>query len=198
MKTRKPLPTNTVFQFKITLRGGKPTIWRRIQVQDCTLDQLHEHIQTAMGWSNSHLHHFRVGEQLYGDPRLMQENMEEMNYRDSTTTLLSDIVPKTGRKFRFVYEYDFGDCWEHEVLLEKCLEAEAGGTYPICLKGKRACPPEDCGGVWGYDDFLAAIGDPQHADHKDMREWVGGRFDAEDFDPVAATKAMQKGLPDWR
>ena len=197
-KTKKSKPTDTVYQFKLTLLGAKPPIWRRIQVKDCTLDMLHEHIQTSMGWTNSHLHHFRLGEQLYGDPMLMEETMEEMGYDDSTTTTLNDIVPKTGKQFRFVYEYDFGDGWEHDVLFEGCPPVDPTAKYPWCLEGERACPPEDCGGVWGYADFLKAIGNKMHEQHEEMLEWIGGRFDSEDFDPVAATKAMKKGLPDWR
>ena len=135
-----------VYQFRITLLDTRPPVWRRVQVKDCTLDKLHEHVQTAMGWTNSHLHHFRVGEQLYGDPLLMQENFEEMEYEDSTGTRLSDILPKSGRRFRFGYEYDFGDSWRHEVLFEGCPRAERGKRYPVCLEPARACPPEDVGG----------------------------------------------------
>jgi hypothetical protein len=98
-----------VYQFKITLKDSHPPIWRRIQVRDCTLDKLHEHIQTAMGWTNSHLNHFHIGERPYGDPDLMHENYDEFGYKDSTNTRISDILPKTGRRFRFDYEYDFGD-----------------------------------------------------------------------------------------
>src|SRR5271157_4079742 len=116
-KAKKPKPTATVYQFKITLLESNPPIWRRIQVKDCTLDKLHEHIQTAMGWTNSHLHHFKIGEKYYGDPMLMQENFEEMAYEDSTTTNLSDIIPKNAKKFKFIYEYDFGDSWYHEILV---------------------------------------------------------------------------------
>ena len=159
-----------LYQFKITLVGSKPPIWRRIQVEDCTLDNLHEHIQTAMGWTNSHFHHFRIGEQLYGDPMLMEENMEEMNYKDSTRTKLSKIVPTTGKRFCFTYEYDFGDGWEHEILFEGSPKKEPGKKYPLCLEGARACPPEDCGGVWGYVDFLKAIGNKKHKQHKEMLE----------------------------
>src|ERR1700747_2518317 len=101
---------------KTTPKHIDPPIWRRIQVQDCTLDKLHEHIQTAMGWTNSHLQHFRIGEQLYGDPDLLQENFDDMEYKDSMTTKISDILPRTGKRFRFQYEYDFGDSWYHEVL----------------------------------------------------------------------------------
>src|SRR5262249_51300597 len=114
----------TVYQFKITLLESHPAIWRRIQVQNCTLDKLHEHIQTAMGWTNSHLHHFSIGEQAYGDPDLMQENFEDMEYKDSTTTKISEILPKTGKRFRFQYEYDFGDSWYHEVLFEGVVRSQ--------------------------------------------------------------------------
>lgn len=188
---------NTVYQFKITLVESKPPIWRRIQVEDCTLDKLHEHIQTAMGWTNSHLHHFRIGEQLYGDPMLMEENMEEMGYKDSTRTNISKIVPKTGKRFKFSYEYDFGDSWEHEILFEGCPKKKPGKEYPVCLEGKRACPPEDVGGNGGFYEFLEALADPKHEQHDDFMEW-GGDFDSENFDAKQATREMKKGLPDWR
>jgi hypothetical protein len=187
-----------LYQFRITLLDSRPPIWRRIQVKDGTLDKLHEHIQTAMGWTNSHLHHFRVNEQLYGDPDLMQENFEDMDYEDSTSTKISDILPRSGRRFRFEYEYDFGDGWRHEVLFEGCVRAERGQRYPVCLEGARACPPEDVGGTWGYREFLEAVTDPDHEDHDGLLEWAGGSFAPEAFDPAKATKAMRKGLPDWR
>jgi hypothetical protein len=189
---------DTVYQFKITLLDTQPPVWRRIQVQDCTLDKLHEHIQTTMGWTNSHLHHFRIGEQLYGDPMLMAENFEDMEYEDSTTTKLSDIIPEGRRRFRLLYEYDFGDSWQHEVLFEKKVEGEAAQKYPLCVDGARACPPEDVGGTWGYADFVEAIQNEDNEQHDEMLEWVGGSFDPEAFDPAAATKSMKKGLPDWR
>jgi hypothetical protein len=185
-----------VYQFRITLLDTQPPIWRRIQVKDGTLDKLHEHIQSAMGWTNSHLHHFRVGEQLYGDPLLMQENFEEMEYEDSTNTKLSAILPRSGRRFRFEYEYDFGDGWRHEVLFEGCLRAERGKRYPVCIEGARACPPEDVGGVWGYQEFLEAMADPGHERHEEFLGWRGP-FNPEAFDPVKATKKMRRGLPDW-
>jgi hypothetical protein len=197
-RAMKAKPADAVYQVKITLLESHPPIWRRIQVPHCTLDKLHEQIQTAMGWTNSHLHHFRIGEQLYGDPDLMQENFEEMEYQDSTTTKISDILPKTGRRFRFQYEYDFGDSWYHEVLFEGVVRVEPKVKYPLCVEGARACPPEDCGGIWGYADFVEAIQNPEDERHEELLEWVGGSFDPEAFDPVKATKAMKKGLPDWR
>lgn len=164
----------TIYQFKITLLGSQPPIWRRIQVTDCTLDKLHEHIQTAMGWTNSHLHHFRIGEQLYGDPMLMEESMEEMNYKDSTRNRISKILPKSGKRFGFTYEYDFGDGWEHEVLFEGCPKKDPDQKNPLSLEGERAYPPEDCGGIGGFYEFLEALADPKHEEHDNMLEWIGG------------------------
>jgi hypothetical protein len=187
-----------LYQFRITLLDTQPAIWRRIQVKNCTLDKLHDHIQTAMGWTNSHLHHFRIGKQLYGDPDLLQESFEEMEYEDSSRTKLSAILPKSGQPFVFEYEYDFGDGWRHEVLFEGCLRAEQEKRYPVCVEGERACPPEDVGGVWGYQGFLEAMADPGHERHEELRDWIGGRFDPEAFDAAKATKRMRRGLPDWR
>ena len=188
-----------VYQFKIVLLETRPPIWRRIQVGDCTLDKLHEHIQTALGWTNSHLHHFRIDGKLYGDPMLMAETFGELNYADSTRTMLSDILPARGRRSRFEYEYDFGDSWQHEVLFEGRPKTEPRKRYPLCVEGARACPPEDVGGVWGYVDFLRAIADPEDEQHDDMFEWIGRRkFDPEAFDPAKATTRMKRGLPDWR
>jgi hypothetical protein len=194
----KSKATQALYQFKITLLGSKPLIWRRIQVENCTLDKLHEHIQTAMGWTNSHLHQFEIKGEWYGDPELLDDDFGDSECVDSTSTLLSDILPKSSKRFAFKYEYDFGDSWEHEVLFEGSPALDSKAKYPLCLEGERACPPEDCGGIWGYADFLEAIRDPQHKEHEDLLSWVGGRFDPEKFDAKAATKAMKKGLPDWR
>ena len=132
--------TGEVYQFKITLMDTKPPIWRRIQVSDCTLDKLHEHIQTAMGWTNSHLHHFRIDGKLYGDPMLMAETFEELNYADSTTTRLSDILPASGKRSRFEYEYDFGDGWQHEVLFEGRLAGRAWEAVSALPGGSTGLP----------------------------------------------------------
>ena len=189
--------TGEVYQFKVTLLDAEPPIWRRFQITDCTLDKLHEHIQTAMGWTNSHLHQFRIDGKFYGDPLLMGPP-EDLPYVDSTRTLLSDILPEDGGRFSFEYEYDFGDGWMHEVLFEGRPKSEPGVRYPLCLEGERACPPDDVGGVWGYAAFLEAIGDPEHEDHDEMCAWIGRKFDPEAFRPAAATKRMKAGLPDWR
>lgn len=143
-KVGKKQPKSTMlYQFKITLMESMPPIWRRIQVQDCTLEDLHEHIQTAMGWTNSHLHQFEIGGETYGDPELLHDDVDGTECIDSTRTLLSEIVPGGRKKLRFKYEYDFGDGWEHEILFEGCPAPEKGKKYPLCLEGERACPPED-------------------------------------------------------
>jgi hypothetical protein len=185
-----------VFQFKVTLQESAPPIWRRIQVADCTLDQLHEHIQTAMGWTNSHLSMFEIDGTIYGDPDLLDDDFGEP-FKDSTRVRLSRLIPKGRRNFRCEYEYDFGDGWRHEIELEELSPAEAGGNYPICVAGGRACPPEDCGGIPGYEELLEALSDPTHKRHADATEWHGG-LESEKFDAAAATRRMKEGLPDWR
>jgi hypothetical protein len=186
-----------LYQFKVTLLESSPPIWRRTQVKNCTLDKLHEHIQTAMGWTNTHLHQFDIGGESYGDPELLNDGFDDFECIDSTVTKIRDVVPQDGKRFAFLYKYDFGDGWTHEVLFEGCLRAVRGGRYPLCLEGERSCPPEDVGGVWGYDDFLEALANPKHEEHETYLEWAG-EFDPEKFDAAKATKAMRRGLPDWR
>ena len=193
--TAKGIAGERVYQFKISLVGAAPPIWRRIQIFDCTLDQLHGHIQTAMGWHNCHLHQFDIKGVCHGDPSLLEG---DFNCVDSTQTMVSGVLPKSGKRFGFRYMYDFGDSWKHEILFEGCLAPTNGKRYPLCLEGERACPLEDVGGVWGYQNFLAAIANPNHEEHEDFLEWCGGEFSPEDFDPAAATKKMKRGLPNWR
>ena len=178
MATRKK--TQTVYQLKITLRGIRPPIWRRVQVRsDATLGHLHWVIQFAMGWTASHLHSFSIQGREYSMARL-DIGLDELDMRDGESVKLSQVV--AGEKFKFFYLYDFGDSWEHEVLVEKVLTAERDAHYPVCIKAKRACPPEDCGGTWGYQTLLKAIKDPKHPEHALRREWLGTSFDSEDAD----------------
>ena len=179
-----------IFQIKVTLRESKPPICRRIQVwEDTRLDKLHLILQEVMGWANSHLHQFIIGGSYYGEPHPDYDEWgAEM--RDEKRVRLRQIV--TGEKFKFIYEYDFGDSWEHELLVEKILPPESGVYYPRCIKGKRAGPPEDVGGVWGYQSFLAAIRDPKHPQHEELLEWIGGKFDPEAFDLEAINQALYR------
>ena len=193
--TKKPsarakTPTKQVYQFKITLRGIKPNVWRRIRVEAGSLDDLHWHIQGAFGWNNSHLHDFDVGPDRYGIPSMIDmDGFAES--KDSTKTRLRDLLPKDGKRFVFKYTYDLGDNWEHEVLFEGVVTAPRRIKYPICIEGERACPPEDCGGEVGYEHLLAVLGDPTHDEHADYLEWAGG-FDPEYFDAKEATAAMRE------
>lgn len=191
-------PSKRLYQFKVTLLHVTPPIWRRIQLKDCSIDKLHECIQTAMGWTNSHLHRFEIQGIVCGDPELVCDNPESFVGINSRETMVSQIVPQSGARFCFSYEYDFGDRWRHAVLFEGCLPSERRARYPICLEGERCCPPEDVGGVSGYAEFLEAIADHSHPEHDEWMTWAGGQFDPEHFDPNAATRSMQQGLPDWR
>ncbi len=186
-----------LYQFKITLIDSNPPIWRRIQVKNCTLDKFHEHIQTAMGWTNSHLHHFEIGKVEYGNPMLLEDDYSDTVIYDSIQVKLPDILPENGKPFSFLYVYDFGDNWQHEILFEGCLEAEKGKRYPICLEGARSCPPEDVGGFLGYEVFLEVLNDREHEDHEHYMDWCGGSFDSEAFDPKETTRRMRRGFPQW-
>ena len=170
-----PPKSKQIYQIKVTLRDSRPPIWRRIQIHsDTRLDDLHQILQNVMGWDNYHLHQFIIYGEYYGEQNDFMDMLDESEYK------LSDLV--SGVKFKFVYEYDFGDSWEHILLVEKILPAEKSVRYPVCIKGKRACPPEDVGGVWGYGSFLEAIKDPKNPEHDEYLEWVGGEFDPAEFD----------------
>lgn len=171
---------DVVYQLKVTLKGSKPPIWRRLQVPgNISLHKLHLILQVAMGWANAHLYQFRVGGTEFGEPD-PEGDFYGLKMKNSRKTELSKVAPR--EKTRFIYEYDFGDSWEHEILIERILPTEPGIRYPVCLAGRRACPPEDCGGIWGYADLLEIIGDPGHEEHEEMMEWLGGWFDPKAFD----------------
>jgi hypothetical protein len=186
-KTSAPL---AIYQLKITLLHSRPPIWRRVLVPGhFTLHKLHLVIQLAMGWEGGHLHHFLVDGQYYSCP-YQGSDEEDTGDADSRRVTLAQIAPREKRKF--VYEYDFGDSWEHEILVEKILPPEPGAKYPQCVKGKGACPPEDVGGVWGYANFLEAIHNPEHEEHEMYLEWIGGEFDPEAFDLERANLALKR------
>jgi hypothetical protein len=169
-----------LFQLKITLKWSKPPIWRRVVVRsDLRLDRLHTVIQAVMPWTNSHLHQFMVGRTYYSqpDPDFQGMGIELLNEKSHT---LADIAPAAKKKF--IYEYDFGDGWEHEVVVEKALPADASFKHPVCLAGENACPPDDCGGMGGYYRLLEVLADRKHPEHRDLKEWIGGEWDPTQFD----------------
>jgi hypothetical protein len=185
--------SGTIHQFKITLLDTKPKIWRRIQIPDCKLHNLHLHIQAAMGWDNKHLHHFDIKGVRHGIPEHLDYDGDG-SIIDSKKIKVSQIVPKDDKKLAFRYTYDFGDNWEHEVLFEGIVDPDPKNKYPICLEGERACPPEDCGGIGGYEHLLEVLADPQHEEYRDMLELVGEDFDPELFDAQISTVRMVRGL----
>jgi hypothetical protein len=135
-----------------------------------------------MGWTNSHMHAFLVDGVEYGVPD------PEMEFKNELRAKLNKVAPYEKSKFR--YEYDFGDDWDHNILVEKILPVDTLVKYPRCIGGKRACPPEDCGGVWGYVNLLEAIADPEHEQHREMLEWIGNEFDPEAFDMEAISQLL--------
>lgn len=168
-----------VYQIKVSLDGVKPPIWRRLLISSTTnLGELHEIIQIAMGWTDSHLHQFVVGDARYGvpDPEFDVGIMREEGIR------ISSLLKK--EKQYIAYDYDFGDGWEHKIVLEKILPYTLDGTVPKCMAGRRGCPPEDVGGVWGYQEFLGIYKDSTHPEHESMVEWAGEYFDPERFNPA--------------
>jgi hypothetical protein len=185
-----------LYRLKISLKETKPVIWRRIETMDVTLEKLHELIQTAMGWTNSHLHQFEIAGIRYTHPRFMENDFDESGAVGYQGIRISDLVSKHGAKLRMGYEYDFGDGWLHEVVLEQITEPEPGVKYPRCIDGARACPPEDIGGVYGFADYIKAITNPDHSQHDEVLEWYGP-YDPAQFDASQATRRMKKGLPAW-
>jgi yecA family protein len=179
-------PKLPIYQLKISLKGSRPPIWRRIQVPgSVTLAELHDIIQISMGWFDSHLHQFNIKRTLYGpvtdDDWAMERMNDEVQY--TLDSLSEEIQP------HFEYIYDFGDDWQHRITVETVLKPEEGKPYPVLLTGKRACPPEDIGGIWGYQEFLEAYADPDHDDHEAMVEWAGNDilpdlFDDEDISEI--------------
>jgi hypothetical protein len=167
-----------VYQLKITLQDIRPPIWRRVLVPATTdLGTLHTVLQEAMGWYDSHLHEFRVGGETYGDPMPDADWHPDHNEH---RTQLSKVL--TTLKTHMIYLYDFGDGWEHRIELEAVLHLEKGKLYPVCLTGKRNCPPEDCGGPWGYQNMLDILKDAKHEEYESTVTWLGGHYEPEHFD----------------
>lgn len=173
--------TKKTYQIQIALKGFKPKIWRRLLIQsDLLLADFHKIIQTSMGWTNSHLHQFIKNQTFYTERMPGDVTWDEMDNVDYKKMKISDLLKK--EKEKIVYEYDFGDSWEHDVLLEKILSVDEKLKYPVCLTGKMNCPPEDCGGIWGYSNMLEILKQPDHEEYDSYIEWLGGVFHPERFD----------------
>jgi len=178
-------PGDPLLQVRITLMDVQsPPVWRRVLIPAAySLDRVHAVIQAAMGWEDYHLHAFRVGKVGYAAP----DPDDELGYRDETKFRLTDL--RTAAK-RIDYEYDFGDSWEHELVIEASTVAADDGVYPACIAGEGACPPEDCGGSYGFAELKELLAGPPSAEREEMLEWAGGDYDPTRFDLAAANAAV--------
>jgi hypothetical protein len=190
-------PPQIIHQFKITLLDTAPVIWRRIQVPDtCTFLNLHAAIQDAMGWEDKHLYMFYIGKRseiIITDDRIddpFGDDGNENTFNGSEAPVARFLNAPGDRA---LYEYDMGDGWLHEVLLEGVLLKEKGVKYPRCLAGERACPPEDCGGAPGFEHLLETLASPHDPEHKELIEWLGGGYQPEKFDPAAVKFTARRG-----
>jgi hypothetical protein len=177
---KRTKPITSIHQVRISLKNISPPVWRRIQVpSDITLVRLHHILQIVMPWQDCHLHQFVLPDVTYAIPDPEDDHFD-FHPKDERRAKLGKVLPEIGNGM--VYEYDFGDGWAHKIVVEKVQPPQEGVRYPRCISGRRACPPEDCGGPYGYPEFVAAIQDPRHPDHGDMLAWIGGGFDPEEFD----------------
>jgi hypothetical protein len=185
----KRATATSVYGLRITLRDTHPPIWRAVEVTGgTTLHKLHWIFQLTMGWTNSHLHQFLIGNETYGQREFDDDPPPDL--RNEHEAGLVDVLWRPSAVF--VYEYDFGDSWEHDVLVEGIYPRSAGKKYPICIEGERACPPEDCGGVHGFYEMLESIEDPRHPEHEDVLTWLGGGFDPDAFDLAEVNRALRR------
>jgi hypothetical protein len=192
-KPKKPEKPNLCRCLQIELDGVVPKIWRTVIIpSDATFGWLHAVIQIAMGWTNSHLHHFRFGKTIVSDPAF------ELNSFEDDPPLVDENKARLKGWFDeaeavLVYEYDFGDSWFHQITLGKAGPLKGGiAGQAVCVDGARACPPEDCGGICGYDEFLKAMRNPKHPEHRSMKEWIGGKFDGERFSVDQTNRWLSK------
>ena len=180
---------SNIYQLKITLRDIEPVIWRRLLVPgNLNLQRLHRVIQDAMGWEDDHLHSFEVDGEEYGpvDP----ERWGHQPHNEKQYTLERIATAKD----RFEYTYDFGDNWVHEIEVEEVTTGEP--IAPRCIEGAQACPPEDCGGPWGYGELLAALADPEHPRHAERSEWLIDDWSPERFDVAQADRRVARHRPE--
>lgn len=174
---------NKTYQIKITLQGSKPSIWRRVVIpSDLSLPDFHKVIQTTMGWTNSHLHQF-VKNRTYYSPKMEDESLwdeEDDDDLDYSKYKVSDLLRKTKDKVK--YEYDFGDDWVHVIVLEKIIDESMDINDVTCLAGENSCPPEDCGGLWGYYNMLEILKDTDHEEYEEYIDWLSDEFNPTYFD----------------
>jgi hypothetical protein len=176
-----------ILQLKVMLAEVEPQVWRRVLVPtDATLAKLHDALQGAMGWTNSHLHCFEVAGRRIGMVGVEEDSPE---LEDERRVRVASVLPKKGAKL--LYRYDYGDDWEHMVEVEEVTAPDRRLAYPLCIAGARACPPEDCGGAGGYEDLLKSLATPEDDRHDELLTWVGGHFDPEAFDTNSVNRLFR-------
>jgi hypothetical protein len=183
----------SIYQVQIALKGSKPKIWRRLLIpSDLLLSDFHKIIQDTMGWFDSHLHQFAKNRKFYSVKDPDDDFWDEFNNADykKQKIRISDLLKTENEKI--TYEYDFGDGWIHDIILEKMLPPDPEIKYPACIAGARNCPPEDVGGIWGYAEMLKILKQPDHAEYKNYLEWLGEDFDPEYFDLKNVNKLLSK------
>lgn len=185
----KLVPTEQIARLRITLEGIEPAIWRQVEVPlTATLKALHDVTQAAFGWEGYHLHLFEVGEVRYGVPDPEWNSIDPV--RSEKSMRLDTLIERGIR--RFGYMYDFGDDWRHEVVVEAVEAADPAADHPRFLFGARRAPPEDVGGIWGYEEFVRAITHPHHREYKAMLSWYGGPYDPDDIGEAEIVAALGK------
>jgi hypothetical protein len=184
------VPQDTrILTIKVTLDGSDPPVWRRFQISgSATLDDLHYVLQLVMGWTNSHLHEFRIGRRRFA--AIDDDDYGEEPLEDEAEFELCSVLKRKGSRFEYIY--DFGDCWVHQGVVEERAEPRHGAGYPVCLDGERSCPPEDCGGIHGYYNMLEILKDPEDEEYETYREWLHEDFDPDKFDVNQANENLEE------
>jgi hypothetical protein len=179
-------PGQSVFRLRIQLEVVRPEVWRRVLVPGAVrLSKLADMLCATMGWKNHHLHQFRTADALYG---MHVEEWDDDEIDEKSVSVLNAFRDER----RFFFDYDFGDSWTHGVLVEDLSWGNHALKFAVCLDGQNACPPEDVGGVGGYEDFLEAISDPEHQEHERLLDWVGGSYDPTAFDLASVNAELQR------
>lgn len=178
------------YQLRVVLRGIDPPIWRSFWIKgDKTLEELHRALQIIMGWQDYHLYTFTINGRVFGGPGV-DPDLADTVILDSTANLnLSQVL--SGEHLTFEYVYDFGDNWEHEITIERMVPISGVTNHPVCIAGARACPPEDCGGLLGYEELLGTISDPEDEEYETTMIWLGGAFDPEGFDINGVNRCLR-------
>jgi len=190
MKTKHPKIQDRIYQIKVGLLEVSPLVWRRFLIPSrVSLHRLHLVLQDVIGWQNYHLYRFQIGSNEYGVPDL-DKDFSESDFKDSKRAKLGKLVK--GKNEIFIYQYDFGDGWEHQLLIEDIFIRDLEKQYPICLEGENSGPPEDSGGPHGYAEMMEITRNPTHPEYQDVKIWLGKGFNPRKFDLKSVNKRLSR------